>query len=517
LAGNGSPGRPVLVLDFGAQYAQLIARRIREASVFSEIVPGSRPARELAARNPSALVLSGGPASVYEAGAPRCDPDIFKLGVPVLGICYGHQLMAQTLGGEVSHTSLREYGRTKLSLEHHGGTLLRDLPLHQTVWMSHADAVIRPPDGFSVTACTDSTPVAGMELPEQGLYGVQFHPEVTHTEEGQQILTRFLQQVRDLEPSWTTTSIIESTIQALKAQIGRGRAVCALSGGVDSAVAATLVKRAIGDRLTCVFVDHGLLRLGEAEQIVQTFRDTLGHNFREVKAPSQFLAALAGEDDPERKRKIIGETFIRIFEEVCAELDDVRYLVQGTIYPDWIESGGNGSAAAIKSHHNVGGLPKHMNLKLVEPLRQLFKDEVRELGRELGLPNEVVWRQPFPGPGLAVRIIGEVTQERLELLRAADAIVQDEISQAELDRELWQAFAILPAIRSVGVQGDGRSYEYPVVLRAVTSVDGMTADWYRLPYDLLERLSQRIINEVTGVNRVVYDITSKPPGTIEWE
>jgi GMP synthase (glutamine-hydrolysing) len=513
--GGDAHDRPVLVLDFGAQYAQLIARRVREAHVFSEIVPGTSSAGAIAARRPGAIILSGGPASVYAPGAPACDPGIFALGVPVLGICYGHQLMAQALGGDVAHTDAREYGRAVFSGG--GGRLLEALPDRHDVWMSHADAVVRPPDGFAVTGTTPSTPVAAMEDPGRGLYGVQFHPEVGHTERGQEILQRFLHDAAGLEPVWTMLSIVESATELIQAQIGGERAVCALSGGVDSAVAAALVHRAIGDRLTCVFVDHGLLREGEAEQVVHTFRRTLGANLVEVKAADRFLDALAGVTDPEQKRRIIGETFIRVFEAECRALGDVRFLVQGTIYPDWIESGGGGNAARIKSHHNVGGLPDDMELELVEPLRDLFKDEVRRVGVELGLPEDVVWRQPFPGPGLAVRIIGDVTAERLEILRAADAVVRDEIHKAGLDREIWQSFAVLPAIRSVGVQGDGRTYEHPIILRAVTSEDAMTADWARLPYDLLDGISRRVINEVPGVNRVAYDITSKPPGTIEWE
>ena len=510
------PRRPVLVVDLGAQYAQLIARRIRECHVYSEIVAHDLPASELAARRPAGIVLSGGPASVYEAGAPALDPGLFELGVPVFGICYGHQLMAQTLGGEVEATGQREYGRTMLHVTE-PGLLLEDLAADEQVWMSHGDAVTRAPEGFRVTSRTDAIPIASMEDPERSLYAVQFHPEVVHTPKGVAVMKRFLYDGCGLLPDWTPANVIERAVATIRAQVGRAEVLCALSGGVDSAVAALLVHRAVGEQLTCVFVDTGLLREGEPEQVEETF----GRHFRvplvHVKAEDRFLGRLAGVTDPEDKRRRIGEEFIRVFEEVAREHRSAAFLVQGTLYPDVIESGSH-TAARIKSHHNVGGLPADMDLELVEPLRDLFKDEVRTVGAELGLPEEIVQRQPFPGPGLAVRIVGEVDRESLTIVRAADHVVREEIRRAGLDRETWQAFCVLLAdVRSVGVMGDGRSYEHPVVLRAVTSEDAMTADWARLPHDVLDTVASRIVREVPGVNRVVYDITSKPPGTIEWE
>ena len=508
----------VLVVDFGAQYAQLIARRVREARVYSEIVPHTITAAELAARNPAAIIFSGGTKSVRIDDAPVIDPAVYDLGVPILGICYGQQLIAQQLGGEVGGGGAGEYGRTIVHrIDGTDSSLLTDdLPHDQTVWMSHFDAVLRPPDGFVATAGSEGAPCAVIESPERRIWAVQYHPEVAHTPHGQELITRFLHELAGLPGSWTMESFIESSVEAIRAQVGDGRAICGLSGGVDSAVAAALVHRAIGAQLTCVFVDTGLMRKNEGEQVVETFQRHQGIELIHVRAAERFFERLAGVTEPEDKRKAIGELFIRVFEDARGGVEDARFLVQGTLYPDVIESG-TAHAATIKSHHNVGGLPEDLDFDLVEPLRLLFKDEVRAVGHELGLPDEIVWRQPFPGPGLGVRIIGEVTPEMVALLQEADAIVREELRIAGLEREIWQAFAVLPDIRTVGVMGDERTYGHPVIIRAVTSEDAMTADWARIPYDVLESMASRIINEVPGVNRVAYDITSKPPGTIEWE
>ena len=536
---------PVLVVDFGAQYAQLIARRVRECRVYSEIVPSTSSTAEILQRNPSAIILSGGPASVYAPGAPPAPAGLLGAGVPVLGICYGFQLMVRDLGGEVARTGSGEYGAATLRMTGHGGEadgsrgvgidagtgqlggiLLAGLPAAQQVWMSHGDTCVRAPDGFTITGSTQGTPVAAAEHPSRGLYGMQFHPEVLHTEHGMKMLRHFL-DAAGCRPEWTTSNIIDEQVELIRTRIGAGHAICGLSGGVDSAVAAALVQRAVGARLTCVFVDHGLLRKGEAEQVQQDFVAATGVDLMVVDAQADFLAALAGITDPEEKRKIIGREFIRAFEHAARQIatrdaedcaSSAEFLVQGTLYPDVVESGGGTGTANIKSHHNVGGLPDDLGFTLIEPLRTLFKDEVRALGAELGLPPQIVWRQPFPGPGLAIRIVGEVTSERLRIVRDADAIAREELTAAGLDRQIWQCPVVLLAdVRSVGVQGDGRSYGYPIVLRPVTSEDAMTADWARVPDALLARISNRITNEVPEINRVVLDITSKPPGTIEWE
>ncbi|MEU7525875.1 glutamine-hydrolyzing GMP synthase [Saccharothrix sp. NPDC042600] len=516
-----SSSRPVLVIDFGAQYAQLIARRVREAQVYSEVVPHTASVAELVEKDPAAIVLSGGPSSVYEPGAPQVDPKLFDVGVPVFGICYGFQAMAGALGGTVEHTGTREYGRTEVNVQANGGLLHEELPGNHPVWMSHGDCVTRAPEGFTVTASSDGAPVAAFEDRERRFAGVQYHPEVGHSPHGQEVLRRFLHEIAGIRPQWTTSSIVDEQVARIREQVGDGKAICGLSGGVDSAVAAALVQRAIGDRLTCVFVDHGLLRAGERAQVERDYVAATGVKLVTVDARERFLGALKGVTDPEEKRKIIGREFIRVFEQAERDLKaegDYRFLVQGTLYPDVVESGGGAGTANIKSHHNVGGLPDDLQFTLVEPLRALFKDEVRRVGTELGLPETIVQRQPFPGPGLGIRIIGEVTAERLEILRKADAIAREELTSAGLDRTIWQCPVVLLAdVRSVGVQGDGRTYGHPVVLRPVSSEDAMTADWTRLPYDVLERISTRITNEVAEVNRVVLDVTSKPPGTIEWE
>ena len=518
--------RPVLVVDFGAQYAQLIARRVREAGVYSELVPHTITAAEVREKHPLAIVLSGGPSSVYEPGAPSFDPEVFELGIPTLGICYGFQVMANALGGTVGRTGEREYGRTDLSVHGDGGALLAGQPSDQSVWMSHGDAVQSAPAGFEVLARTEQTPVAAFGSPERGLYGVQWHPEVKHSEHGQRVIETFLHQIAGIPADWNAGNVIEDQVERIRQQVGTGKVLCGLSGGVDSAVAAALVHKAVGDQLVCVFVDHGLLRQDERRQVEEDFVASTGVRLVTVDAREKFLGALAGVSDPEEKRKIIGREFIRTFEEAQAALiaeaqeagDSIRFLVQGTLYPDVVESGGGSGTANIKSHHNVGGLPDDMTFELVEPLRTLFKDEVRAIGRELGLPEAIVARQPFPGPGLGIRIVGEVTEARLEILRQADAIVREELTAAGLDAEIWQCPVVLLAdVRSVGVQGDGRTYGHPIVLRPVSSEDAMTADWTRVPYDVLARISNRITNQVAEVNRVVLDVTSKPPGTIEWE
>jgi GMP synthase (glutamine-hydrolysing) len=505
----------ILVLDFGGQYAQLIARRVREARVYSELVPYDTPIEEILAREPEGIILSGGPCSVYEEGAPRLEKGFFDLGIPMLGICYGMQLMALETGGKVGAVQIREYGRSDLLVKEHG-TLFAGTPDEQRAWTSHGDAVFAVPEGFIVTAETPSVPIIAFEEPEKGFFGVQFHPEVRHTGYGMEILKNFLFEACSCAPDWTPVNIITDAIEKIREQVGNAKAICGLSGGVDSSAAAMLVHRAIGDNLTCVFVDHGLLRQNEAEQVVEAFGKNSEVPLIHLEAKERFLDKLSSITDPEAKRKIIGEEFIRTFEEEASRIQDTRFLVQGTLYSDVIESGTR-DAARIKSHHNVGGLPEVMDLDLVEPLRNLFKDEVRVVAAELGMPERMVWRQPFPGPGLAIRVIGDVTAERLEILRKADFVLQDEIRNAGLYRELWQSFAVLPTIHSVGVMGDARTYAFPIIIRAVTSDDAMTADWARLPYDLLERVSNRIINEVPGVNRVALDVTSKPPGTIEWE
>ncbi len=508
----------VLVVDFGAQYAQLIARRVRELRVKSEIIPTTLSAQQIADRRPAAIIFSGGPASVHVEGAPKIDPGVYDLGIPILGICYGVQLIAQQLGGVVANTGKGEYGRAALTVTDSTATLFGGQPAEQEVWMSHFDSIQDLPPGFVATAKTDSIPVAAIACNERRIHGIQFHPEVVHTPFGQDVLRHFLFDVAGCDGTWTNDSIIDTQVAKIRATVGTDKVMCALSGGVDSAVAAAMVYKAIGDQLTCVYVDTGLMRAGESDQIEETFVNHFGVRLIRVDASDRFFTALNDINEPERKRKIIGEQFIRVFEEAARNMsaEGCKWLVQGTLYPDVIESGG-GHASTIKSHHNVGGLPDDMDFELIEPLRDLFKDEVRAVGTLLGLPDEITWRQPFPGPGLGVRVVGSITRERVTIVRAADAIVREEVKAAGMERELWQAFAVLPVVRSVGVMGDERTYAYPIVLRAVTSDDAMTADWARLPYDLVDRISRRIVNEVKGVNRVVLDVTSKPPGTIEWE
>ncbi|MGE5542304.1 MAG: glutamine-hydrolyzing GMP synthase [Bacillota bacterium] len=505
----------IIILDFGAQYSQLIARRVREARVFCEILPYDTPVEGIVAKEPAGIILSGGPSSVYDEDSPQCDRRVFELGVPVLGICYGMQLMCRILGGDVRRSERREYGKAEMEVLD-SEDLFAGIDATTQCWMSHGDSVLEPPAGFAVLGRTANAPFGAIADRRRRLFGVQFHPEVVHTARGREILRNFLFRACGCSGSWNMGSFVQAAVSRMASEMPAGRAICALSGGVDSSVSAVLAHRAIGDRLTCIFVDHGLLRKGEPEQVQRTFRERFRMNLIHVNAKDRFLERLAGVTDPEVKRKAIGHEFIRVFEEEASRIEDVRYLIQGTLYPDVIESGTK-TAAVIKSHHNVGGLPPGMRLRLVEPVRDLFKDEVREIAQELGLPEEIAWRQPFPGPGLGIRIIGEVTREKLDILREADSIVTEEIRAAGLYRRIWQSFAVLSSMKSVGVMGDGRTYAYTVILRAVTSDDGMTADWVRLPYDLIERVSSRIVNEVNGVNRVVYDVTSKPPGTIEWE